>query len=199
MQKIYSVEEYLELNSKYNEGLELLRSILLKTELQETIKWSIPTYVINGKNVISIAAFKDYFGLWFFNGVFLSDKHNVLINAQKDKTKGQRQWRFKDASDINEGLVLSYVREAINNQKQGLEILPDRSKKELVIPKELKILLDSNSDIKSSFDGLTLYKQREYCEYISSAKRDTTKQNRLKKIKPMLLQNIGLSDKYRNC
>ena len=42
-------------------------------------------------------------------------------------------------------------------------------------------------------------KQREYCEYIATAKRDPTKLSRLEKIKPMILNGTGLHDKYKNC
>ena len=47
------------------------------------------------------------------------------------------------------------------------------------------------------FESLTLTKKREFTEYISSAKRDDTKQKRLEKIIPMILNNIGLNDKYK--
>lgn len=199
MQKIYSVEEYLELHPEWKEGLTSLRKILSKTELLETVKWSIPTYTINNKNVAGIGAFKDYFGLWFFNGVFLKDPEKVLINAQEGKTKGLRQWRFKSVDDLNEPLILNYVNEAIDNQKQGLEVKPNRKKKDVIIPNLLLNKLEQNTALKSSFEALTPFKQREYCEYIENAKREATKQSRLDKITPMILQGIGLNDKYRNC
>jgi len=198
MKKIYSVEEYLESSDLWSEELTILRNILLKTELVETVKWSIPTYTINNKNVIGIAGFKNYFGLWFFQGVFLKDEEGVLINAQEDKTKGQRQWRFKNKSEIKESLILKYAKEAIENQKLGKEIAINR-KKDTVIPPELQIVLNANANTKAFFENLTPYKQREYCEYIATAKRDSTKQTRLEKIIPMIEQGIGLSDKYRNC
>ncbi len=198
MKKVYSVEEYLETAEKWSNELSKLREIILKTELIETVKWSIPTYTINNKNVLGFAGFKNYFGLWFFQGVFLKDFENVLINAQEDKTKGMRQWRFNSIEDINEPLILSYIQEVIDNQKQGKEITIDR-KKETIIPHELQVVLDKNKTIKSFFMDLSSYKQREYCEYIASAKREATKISRLEKIIPMIEQGVGLNDKYRNC
>ena len=50
-----------------------------------------------------------------------------------------------------------------------------------------------------SFNNLTRYKQRKYCEHIVTAKREATKTSRLEKIKPMILQGVGLHDKYKNC
>ncbi|SHI58390.1 YdeI/OmpD-associated family protein [Algibacter luteus] len=199
MKKIYSVEEYVEEHPNFSDALSKLRNIILTTEVEETVKWSAPVYTVNGKNVLGLGAFKNHFGIWFFNGVFLKDKHNLLVNAQENKTKALRQMRFETIEQIDKTIVLQYVKEAIENQKLGKEIKPERGKKETVIPKELNLILNSNKDLKSAFKNLSPYKQREYCEYIDSAKREATKQTRLEKITPMIMQGIGLNDKYKNC
>lgn len=198
MKKIHSVEEYIEVNSHFTEELSLLRKIINSTALEETIKWSMPTYCLNGKNVLGIGAFKNHFCIWFHHGVFLKDKHNLLHNAQEDKTKGMRQMRFESKKDINEAAVLSYVKEATENQRLGREIKPTRKTKTISIPSELKNALKSNSELNTSFKALTPGRQREYCDYISEAKRDTTKISRLDKITPMIIKGIGLHDKYKN-
>ncbi|MCF7560279.1 YdeI/OmpD-associated family protein [Sabulilitoribacter multivorans] len=199
MKKVYSVEEYIEENNHFADALTLLRRMINKTELEETVKWSAPVYTLNGKNVVGLGAFKNHFGIWFFNGVFLKDEHNLLINAQENKTKALRQMRFESIEQIDKNIVLAYVKEAIENQKLGKEIKPDRSKKKLEIPIELKNALSNNTSLKDAFKTLTPYKQKEYCEYIDTAKREATKQTRLDKIKPMILKGIGLNDKYKNC
>ena len=199
MKKVNSVEEYIETNSNWSEALTTLRNIINSTEVEETLKWSAPVYTINGKNIIGLGAFKNHFGIWFFNGVFLKDEKKLLVNAQEGKTKALRQMRFESINDIDKNTVLSYVKEAIINQKLGKEIKPNRTNKETVIPEELLIELDKDSDYKNSFNKLTPGKQREYCDHVASAKRDTTKQSRLEKIKPMILEGIGIHDKYKNC
>lgn len=199
MEKIDSIEEYIEKQEKWTDALRLLRSIMISTELEETIKWSIPTYTINKKNVLGFAGFKNHFGIWFFNGVFLKDEHKLLQNAQEGKTKAMLQMRFTSIDQIDKNLVLSYVKEAIENQKAGKEIKPDRRKKETIIPPELQKVLDADASFKNAFNNITPGKQREYCEHIASAKREATKQSRLDKIKPMILEGIGLNDKYKNC
>ena len=199
MQKIYSVEEYIEINPHYSKELTLLRNVINSTELEETVKWSMPTYCLNGKNVLGIGAFKNHFCLWFHQGVFLNDKHNLLINAQENKTKALRQMRFETEKDINKAIVLSYVQEAIENQRLGREVKPQRKTKAIIIPEELESKLKANAVLNSSFKALTPGKQREYCEYISEAKREATKQKRLEKITPMIINGVGLHDKYKNC
>ena len=199
MKKIYSVEEYIEENEHFKDALQLLRKVMNATELEETIKWSIPTYTIDGKNVLGIGAFKSHIGVWFFNGVFLADKHNLLRNAQDGKTKAMRQVIYKTIEDIDEGILYDYVKEAILNQKEGKVVKPDRSKKETVIPPELKTVFGVNSELKMAFDKLTPGKQREYCDHVASAKREATKISRIEKITPMIIEGVGLHDKYKNC
>ena len=199
MKKVNSIEEYIETHENFAKALIILRDIINSTELVETLKWSAPVYTVNGKNVIGLGAFKHHFGIWFFNGVFLKDESKLLVNAQVGKTKALRQMRFTSIQDINKNTVLAYVKEAIENQKLGKEIKVDRSKKETIIPKELKQELNNNADLESSFNNLTAYKQREYCEHIETAKREATKTSRIEKIKPMILKGIGLHDKYKNC
>ncbi len=199
MKKIHSVEEYIETNEHSSDALTILRNIINSTGLNETIKWSAPVYDLSGKNVVGLGAFKNHFGIWFFNGVFLKDEHNLLVNAQEGKTKALRQMRFESINDINKKAVLAYVKEAIDNQKAGKEIKPKKRKKETVIPKELKAVLNKNATLRTRFNALTPSKQREYCEHITTAKREATKLSRLGKITPMILQGVGLYDKYKNC
>ncbi|MBU3822696.1 DUF1801 domain-containing protein [Flavobacteriaceae bacterium XHP0103] len=192
-----SVEEYIERHTKYSDALALLRRILLSTELEETIKWNAPVYTINNKNVIGLSAFKNHFGLWFFNGVFLKDEKKLLLNAQEGKTKALRQMRFESINDIDKNIVLAYIKEAIENQKLGKELKPSRKPKAIIIPELLANELNKNTNLKSSFDSLATYKQRDYANYIKTAKRDSTKLSRLNKIIPMILKGIGLNDKYQ--
>lgn len=198
MKKVSSVEEYIEVNSHFSDALTLLRDLIISTQLDESLKWSAPVYSLNGKNVVGLGAFKQHFGIWFFNGVFLKDEQQLLVNAQ-EKTKALRQMRFESIEDIDKAAVLAYVKEAIENQKLGKELKPERKGKTVVIPKELSTVLKANGELNTSFKALTPGKQREYCEYIESAKRETTKQTRLDKITPMILKGVGLHDKYKNC
>ena len=175
--------------------LELLRDIIAKTQLLATTKWGGEVFTFNGKNTIGIGGFKNYFTIWFFNGVFLNDDQNVLVNAQEGVTKSLRQWRFYSAAEINEKAILSYIDEAINNEKLGRKLAP--IKKQTIISDFLKNELKANLELKKSFEKLTPGQQREYLEYIDTAKREETKITRMEKIKPMILSGIGIHDKYK--
>ncbi|WP_264536745.1 YdeI/OmpD-associated family protein [Flavobacterium sp. N1736] len=181
--------------NKWEEELLFLKSIIDKTELVETIKWGGPIYVYNKRNVIGIGGFKDHFAIWFLNGVFLKDEKKKLINAQEDKTKSMRQWRFTSKEEINEKEVLEYILEAIENEKQGKIIKP--SKKEAIVSELLQKEMDKNPALAEAFQKFSPYKQYEFLEYVETAKQEKTKLSRIEKIIPMILNNVGLNDKYR--
>jgi uncharacterized protein YdeI (YjbR/CyaY-like superfamily) len=192
------VTDYIYSHKKWQQELEVLRKVLLELPFEEDIKWGIPAYIYKKKNILGLSAFKNYCGIWFHHGVFLKDKANILINAQKDKTKGLSQMRFTSFMEIDVELVKLYVLEAIDNSEAGKEIKPKRNTKPVIIPEELENRFNISEKLKSIFNDLSISKQREFCEYISSAKRQGTKEKRIEKIIPMILSQIGLNDKYRN-
>lgn len=195
MEQYATVADYLNNNPNSNAKLVQLRELLATTELEETVKWGAPCYTLNGKNVVGLAAFKTYVGLWFHQGVFLDDADKVLLNAQEGVTKGLRQWRFGANDEINHQQVLRYINEAIANAKAGREIKVEQKK--LVIPEELEKALNGSSELQAAFDGFTPGKQREFANYVAEAKRAETRLKRLDKVVPMIMQGIGLNDKYR--
>lgn len=192
-----TVDEYI-LNAENGKDILIaLREILKETELVETVKWGSPVYTINGKNVIGIGAFKSYAGLWFFQGALLKDEAGVLVNAQEGKTKALRQWRFSSADEIDDKMVLKYVKEAIDNQKNGKEIKADR-KKPIEVPRELKDAFQEDNRLADAFKQLTPGCKREYADYVAEAKREETRIRRVQKVIPMILKKSGLNDKYKS-
>jgi len=176
--------------------LALLRNIIQKTELVETTKWGGEVYTINNKNVLGIGGFKNFFTIWFFNGVFLKDEANVLVNANEGVTRALRQWRFTSAKEVNEKLIMHYIREAIENEKNGLSIKPE--KKEAMHCDYFAAALKEDSKLNAALEQLTPFKQKEYWEYMATAKQEKTKVTRFEKIKPMISEGRGLNDKYRS-
>ncbi|WP_413997636.1 YdeI/OmpD-associated family protein [Flavobacterium sp. W1B] len=181
--------------NSWSEELIFLKSIIDKTELVETTKWGGTVYVLNGKNVLGIGGFKNYFTVWFFNGVFLKDEKKVLVNAQEGVTKSLRQWRFSSIEEVNEKDVLNYILEAIENEKQGKRFKPE--KKETIVSGFLNKEFERDLTLAKAFQEFTPYKQQEFLEYIETAKREETKLSRIEKIKPLILKNISLNEKYK--
>ncbi len=193
-----TVAEYIDKNQHFSKEIHLLRELALALDVEETIKWGAPTYTVNGKNVFGIGAFKAYVGIWFFNGVFLKDTKKLLVNAQEEKTKAMRQMRFNSIEEMDAEIITKYLQEAIDNQLKGKELKVNKTKT-LIIPELMQIALDKDKEFNTHFNQLTPGKQREYADYISDAKQEKTKVTRLEKIKPMIINGVGLHDKYKNC
>jgi len=193
----HRVDEFIARNKNYSKILTTIRKVILSTELVETIKWGMPTYMINKKNVLGIGAFKSHYGIWFFQGSSLKDSNKVLKNAQEGKTKAMRQLRFNKDSKIDIVLLKSYILEAIDNEKNGVKLSP--TKKPLIIPIELQKVFSENELLFKSFNALTLTMKREFSDYISEAKKEQTKVKRLEKIIPLILNSKGLHESYKNC
>ena len=192
-----TVDEYIEKRPQWRDALEEMRTILLDTELEEDVKWGAPMYTLQGKHVVGIMGFKSYTGLWFHMGALLNDPHN-LLEQSSDTTQTLRKMMFHSMEEFNKhkSRIREYVLEAIDNQKTGKEIKFERVK-ELIIPPELQEVLDDDSDLKSSFEAFTPGKQREFADFISSAKQTATKKRRIEKISALIRKGQGLNDKYR--
>src|SRR5690606_7299786 len=122
-----------------------------------------------GKNVISWGGFKNFFSVWFYNGVFLEDRDKVLINASEGKTKSLRQWRFTSVQEMDETKILAYISESIQAVKDGKEIKVQKPK--YSNPEGLlKELLEQDPVSEAAFASLTPGRQKEYIDYIDEAK-----------------------------
>lgn len=164
-------------NNQWTEELEIVVSIINKLPLEKTIKWGAEVFTYNGKNVVSYGGFKNHFTIWFFNGVFLEDKYNVLVNAQEGKTKSARQWRLTSKAEIDEKKISEYIYEAIEIEKKGLKISPEKF---VTIPvaEILENEFKNDKNLKSAFEKLTPGKQKEYIVYLNEAKQEATKLKR---------------------
>ena len=195
---VENVDEYIAKHAEWKNELSRLREIVAASGMEETIKWGAPCYTLNGKNVVGMAAFKNYFGLWFHQGALLEDAEGVLINAQEGRTKALRQWRFASQKDLKARAIKKYVKEAMDLERSGQRIAPERNKA-LHVPPQLKSALGKNKKANKAFAALTPGRQREYANYIEEAKREETKEKRVQKILPMIESGVGLNDKYKNC
>ena len=198
MEKQEKLDKFYNEPHHFKNEVAELRTLALACRMTETYKCSFPNYMVDNKNIIAINKFKNHFGIWFFNGVFLSDQKKVLENAQEGKTMAMRHWKFITLEGIDKKDVTSYINEAIENQKKGLQVkVEKKAKTKIVIPVHLSIALENNDDIKTAFNKLTYSKQKDYAEYIATAKQEKTKLSRLEKIVPLILAGKGIHDQYK--
>ncbi|MBD1430622.1 DUF1801 domain-containing protein [Sphingobacterium litopenaei] len=182
--------------NQWQELYEKMNVTISKLNLKKEIKWGMDIYTFERKNVLGWAGFKNFFSIWFYNGVFLSDPYSVLVAATEGKTKSLRQWRLKNANEFDEKKIIEYIEDSIQTIKDGKFVPAEKGiKKEAegVLKDELLI----NKVLKQAFEKLTPGKQKEYIEYIEEAKQEKTKLTRLEKIIPFILGGKGLNDKYK--
>ncbi|HSC52735.1 MAG TPA: YdeI/OmpD-associated family protein [Phnomibacter sp.] len=171
-----------------------LRDILLGTELVETLKWGVPCYVYNGKNVVLIHGFNEYCALLFHQGALLKDTKGVLVQQTKN-VQAARQYRFTHVEEIiaNRKAILAFVKEAIANEKKGLKVVM-KATAEFEMPEEFRKLLKEMPDLKKAFESLTPGRQRGYLLHFSQAKQATTRIARIEKYMDKILSGKGLED-----
>ena len=191
-----TVEDYIDSKSQWADELVKLRSVLLKSGMDETIKWGAPCYVHNGQNVVGMSAFKDYFGLWFFLGARLDDDAGVLFNAQEGKTQDLRQWRMSSTKDIKVTVIRRYLKAAMALAEAG-EKASRVSAKETGSCAELEQAFKKDAKARAAFAALTPGRQREWTAHINDAKREATRLKRLGNALEQIKQGRGLHDRYR--
>ena len=183
--------------NSWRDLLKKLRAIVLECGLQEEYKWSQPCYTFNGKNVLIKTAFKGYAALSFFKGALLKDSDALLVAAGKSSQSG-RLWRFTKIRDVidSEKLIKAYITEAIAVEKAGLKV---EFKQNLEpVPEELEKMFDKNKGLKKAFYSLTPGRQRGYILYFSQPKQSKTRNARIEKWIPKILNGIGMHDEYRS-
>ena len=173
-----------------------LRAILLETELTEEVKWSVPCYTFNGKNILIMSALKEYVALGFFKGVLLKDPDGVLIQSTPNM-QAERQLRFTTVQQVTEleQVIKAYVQEAIEVEQAGLEVAY-RKTSEFDVPDELQAMFDEDPAFREAFQALTPGRQRGYLLHFSGAKQAKTRTSRIEKCMPQIFEGIGLHDRY---
>lgn len=179
---------------KWQAEFEALRSIILDCGLEEELKWGVPCYMHHKSNIVLIHGFKDYCAILFFKGALLKDEKGILIQ-QTANVQAARQLRFTSLKEITklQRTIKTYIFEALEIEKAGLKVELKKTK-EFTMPEEFKLKLKNSSDLKKAFDSLTPGRQRAYLLYFSSAKQAKTRETRVEKSIPQILQGKGLDD-----
>ncbi|RMA90889.1 YdeI/OmpD-associated family protein [Priestia megaterium] len=188
------VDEFLTKAKKWKAEYETLRKIVLDCELTEDFKWMNPCYTFEKKNIVLMHGFKEYCALLFPKGSLLQDSHGILIQ-QTENVQGARQIRFTNVQEIaeKEAILKAYIYEAIEVEKAGLKVKVKKPE-ELIIPEELQHKFDEIPALKDAFTTLTPGRQRAYILHFSAAKQSKTRESRIEKCIPNILNGKGLND-----
>ncbi|WP_462219978.1 YdeI/OmpD-associated family protein [Ferruginibacter sp.] len=180
--------------ASWQKELEQLRKIVLSCGLTEELKWGCPCYSFDKSNIVLIHVFKEYCAVLFFKGALLNDASGILIQQTKN-VQAARQIRFTNVKEIVKlkTILKAYIFEAIEVEKAGLKV-PLKKTAEFSMPQEFKNKLNKNAALKTAFYALTPGRQRGYLLHFSAPKQSKTRESRIEKCMPQILNGKGLND-----
>lgn len=189
------VDAYLTKAKQWREEIRRLREIILTVPgLTEQMKWGHPCYTLDGANVVLIHGFKEYFAVLFFKGALLKDPKGILVQ-QTENVQGARQVRFTNLQELTkkEPALKALIKEAMEAERRGLKV-EYKGTAEFAVPEEFRKRLDGDGRLKKAFEALTPGRQRGYLLYFAGAKQSTTREARVEKCVPRILEGMGLKD-----
>ena len=188
------VDFYFSKTKKWHEEIEQLRNIVLDCMLTEELKWGVPCYMFEESNIVLIHVFKEYAAILFFKGALLKDTKGILVQQTKN-VQSARQIRFTTVQEIvkSKTILITYIFEAIEIEKAGLKV-NFKKKEKGDIPEEFQNKLNENPALKKAFNTLTPGRQRGYNLYFSAPKQSKTRNSRVEKWLPQILNGKGLND-----
>lgn len=187
------VDKFLKKAKQWSGEIEKLRAILLKTKLDEDYKWNLPCYTFEGGNVVIIQPFKACLGLMFFKGALLKDTKGLLMSVGPN-SQSTRRFEFHSVAEIAklESTIKAYVKEAIAIEASGQKV--ETKKAPAKLPAELETVFAKKPKVKKAFEALTPGRQRAYLLHFTSAKQSATREARIEKCIPRILDGKGMTD-----
>lgn len=189
-----SVDWFFDKATPWQAEYSKLRTILLSCPVEEALKWGVPAYLHDGKNVALVHGFKDYCAVLFPKGVLLEDPKGVLIQ-QTPNVQSARQVRFTSVAQITKlaPTLKAFVKQAIALEQSGAKVKLKKVE-EYEVPAELQQRLDDDAALNDAFEALTPGRQRGYLYFIAQAKQSKTRAARVEKSIPRIMAGKGFDD-----
>jgi uncharacterized protein YdeI (YjbR/CyaY-like superfamily) len=181
MKKSLEVDAYIAKSPAYAQPiLKKIRSLFHKAcpQIEETIKWGFPHFEHKGI-VGSMAAFKHYVTYGFWKAKLMDDAHGLLAKMAK-ASMGHASVSAVSQLPADK-ILLEYIRQAVALNEQGVKVpaRKKRARKELDVPGYVILALKKNKRALATFESFSPTNKREYVEWITEAKRDETRAQRL--------------------
>lgn len=149
-------------------------------QVEEVIKWGVPYFIYNGGLLCGFAAFKKHISFGFWRSREMDDPDG-LFETGTGKKASMCNAHFQSLNEIpTQKILVDYVKRAAKlNERCKPKKKTTKKKISTKIPADLNALLKTNKQAKSFFDRLAPSQKRDYIEWITEAKRETTRQKRL--------------------
>ena len=179
---------------RWHAEIAAIQRVLTGLGMTEEHKWGKPTYMVDGKNIVILQGFKEYFALGFFQGALLKDPKKVLV--QLGQVQAGRVMKFQSAKEITSSaaMIKSYVREAIAVAKSGARV-PKKKTSDFPVPEELTVRFRKDARLKRAFEALTPGRQRSWLYHFGSAKQSATRVARIEKAAPSIIAGKGFLER----
>lgn len=177
------------------EALQQLRMIALEAGLTEELKWGVPCYTHQGRNIAIVSAFTDHCSISFFKGVLLKDPVGILEKPGPN-SQSARVVRFTTAEGVLQqaGLLVQYLQDAKAVEEAGLKVAFKQADA-ADYPEELVQKMDEDPAFKSAFEALTPGRQRGYLLHFSGAKQPKTRVSRIEKSMEKIFAGKGFQER----
>lgn len=188
------VDAFLERSGQWRDAFEQLRAIVLDCGLIEELKWGVPCYTFQDRNVVLMHGFKHYCALLFFKGALLKDAEAILVR-QTENVQAARQIRFTAAQQVvaMQAVLKDYIQQAVEVEAAGLKVA-FKATAEFQIPDELNRKFGDIPGLEDAFFALSPGRQRAYILHFSGARQARTRESRIDKNVQRILSGRGLND-----
>ncbi len=164
-------------------------------DVEETIKWGMPTFVHAGGILCGMAAFKQHasFGLW---------KHALVVGDAQPQAGMGSYGKLASLDDLPpRNTLLAHLRKAMTLNEEGVKSPARKAvpKPPPETPEDLAAALDRNATAKATFEAFPPSCKREYVEWIVEAKREETRAKRLAQAVAWMAEGKRRNWKYENC
>lgn len=188
------VDFFFDKADKWQQELNLMRTISLECQLTEELKWGVPCYTFQNANIVLIHSFKEYCAFLFFKGALLKDTDSILIQ-QSENVQAARQIRFTNLQEIIDlkAVLKTYIYQAVEVEKAGLKVELKKTS-EFEVAEEFQKKLNEMPNLQKAFYALTPGRQRAYLLHFSQPKQSKTRESRVEKNISNILDGKGLND-----
>jgi uncharacterized protein YdeI (YjbR/CyaY-like superfamily) len=179
--------------------LERIREVVHEAcpEVEETTKWSMPTFVYAGGILAGMAAFKQHasFGYW---------KHALVMGEGAQRDGMGSYGKMATLKDVpSKSRLVADIRRAMKLNEAGVKTPGPRKtaapKPPAEAPPDLLAALAKNRKARTTFEAFAPSHKREYIEWITDAKREDTRARRLAQAVEWLAEGKRRNWKYETC
>ena len=164
-------------------------------EVEETLKWSAPSFTLDGKILLMMAAFKAHAALNFWRGQELrGEEANADAMGQFGKLQSVNDLPPDEELDalVRQAAELTKTAPAPRKMKHEPKPLAE-------MHPDFAAALEANRQAKAVLDGFSPSARRDYVDWIAEAKQESTRAKRIATAVEWLAEGKRRHWKYEKC